>query len=104
MVLDNYVKLQPGIPKRLHFTSHAIVDNDITDKLTGLVIKKTQLMFVVDREDGLAVSKTFSTLAERLAVQLLPDLENKDYINKEYVITMFGTGYQTRYSLDVRPF
>mgnify|MGYP001567434743 CR=1 FL=1 len=104
MVLENYIKLTPGVPIRLHFTAHAIVDKAITDPLTGLPGSRRSLVFTVDRENEVEVSKTFSTLAEKLAVMFEPDLAGEKYKGYEYTITQVGFGFQTRFSVAKNPF
>ena len=103
-MLENYIKLVPGVPVRLHFAAHAIVDKAITDPLTGLPGTRRSLVFNVDRENGVEVSKTFSTLAEKLAVFLEPDLFGERYKLYEYTITQIGFSFQTRFSVGKIPF
>lgn len=104
MVLENYVKLLPGVPKRLHFTGGAIVEKQITDPLTKLAVTRRSLVFNVDREDGRLVDKTWSTLSDGLASQLKPELDSLAYRETEYVITQVGYGFNTRYQIEKRPF
>ena len=103
MVLDNYVKLVPGVPKRLHFTAWTIASKEITDRNTGLPTTRRSLILNVDREDGQPVSKTFSTLAEKLATLLMPDLESSVYTQFVYEIVQVGAAYQTRYQVGKFP-
>ena len=103
MVLANYIKLEAGVPKRMHFTSHTITERDITDPVTGLPTVRRALVFTVDREDGQPVVKQFSTLAEKLAVVLAPDLLNERYKDFEYTITQVGFGFRTRFQVEKQP-
>lgn len=101
MVLANYVELQPGVPKRLHFTSHGLVTRDLLDPLLGRPKPVTSLLFTVDREDGVAVAKTLSVTSEKLAASLEPYLEGERYQALEFVITKAGAGFLTRYTVEV---
>ena len=104
MVLKNYVELQDGVPARMHFINHAIVTKEVTDPLTGLPSDKRSLVLSVDRLNGEVVLTTFSTLADTLAVQLMPYTEGRRYIGLEFTITKHGHGFRTRYSVEVKPF
>jgi hypothetical protein len=104
MVLKNYVELQDGVPARMHYIGHSIVVKRITDKLTGLPSDKNSLVFSVDRLNGVEVLTTFSTLADTLAEQLMPYTEGRRYIGLEFIITKHGKEFQTRYSVEVKPF
>jgi hypothetical protein len=88
----------------MHFINHAIVVKRVTDKLTGLPSDKNSLVFSVDRLNGVEVLTTFSTLADTLAEQLMPYTEGRRYIGLEFTITKHGVGFQTRYSVEVKPF
>lgn len=103
MVLDNFVRLEPGVSKRLHFTSHAIGPHQITDSVTGQPKTANALVFTVDREDGLLVSKTFSVLSEKLAQSLAPHLTDGGYKGLDFIITKSGQGFRTRYQVAVVP-
>ncbi len=104
MVLSNYTTLTPGVPKRLHFIGHAFSDAPRVDPLTGLTMIKRALVFIVDREDGQTVSRTFSTMAKGLADQLAPDLEAQRYVNFEYTITVVGAGFTSRWMVRKDPY
>lgn len=101
MVLDNYISFIPGFPKRLHFTSHALVTKEIQDPLLGRAKPVTSLVFTVDREDGAPVAKTLSVVSERLATSLEPYLEDGAYRSLDFTITKTGAGFRTRYSVQV---
>lgn len=103
MVLENYVKLVSGVPKRVHITGWRIVERDITDHTTGLPTKRKALVMDVDLEDGRPVAKEFSTLADKLASALFPDLESGVYSQVMYEITQVGVGYQTRFQVTKLP-
>jgi hypothetical protein len=98
-LLDNVVQLREGVPKRLHFTDHAIADVEIQDPLLQRPKMVTRLTFTVDEEDGSPVAKTFSVLSERLAGDLGPYLPERAYRSLEFVITRRGTGFATSYTV-----
>jgi hypothetical protein len=103
-VLGNFIKLEVGKPKRLHFTRHEFVDKVIRDPLTGSAKTVRVLQFYVDYEDGQKVAKVFSVTSEKLAAALSPYLEGQRYTRLEFVITKKGEGFLTDYSVEVRPF
>lgn len=103
MVLENYVKLTPGVPKRLHFTDHALVTKTLTDPLLGRSKEVRSLEFLVDSEDGVKVDKSFSVVSEKLAATLEPWLGGKRYLAYEFVITKRGESFVTSYTVDVTP-
>ena len=104
MVLGNYITLTPGVPKRLHFIGHAFSDAPRMDPQLGIPVAKRALVLIVDREDGQTVTRTFSTLASKLADKLAPDLVGQQYTRYEYVITQFGSGYTTNWTVEKQPY
>ena len=72
-VLGNFVVLEANKPKRLRFVKDSlrIVRRVIVDPKTKIrkVVKALELD--VAEEDGIPVSKVFSTLSEKLAKQLI---------------------------------
>jgi hypothetical protein len=102
-VLGNYVRLEAGKPKRLHFVNHEFVDKVIRDPLTGVAKTVRVLQFYVDYEDGQKVSKVFSVTSEKLAAALSPYLEDRRYTRLEFTIIKSGSGFLTDYSVSVRP-
>lgn len=102
-ILQNYIALVAGQPKRLHFKNHAVVPKRIKDPLTSLEKEVQSLVFEVDEEDGVKVVKTFSTLAQKLAALLAPYLPSRTYLNYDFVITKRGQDFVTEYTVDVLP-
>ena len=102
-LLDNVVRLEDGVPKRLHFTAWSVGDREITDPLTRLVKRVSVLQLVVDREDARPVAKTLGVTSEALAAQLRPYLDAGAISLYEITITRRGSGFQTRYQVDVSP-
>ena len=90
--IQNWVKLAPTVPTRLHFTAYAIVNTPITDPTTKFTKTVQSLQFQVDKQDGAPVSKTFSILSERLAAEFNPYLADNQYTRFEFVIVKDGPG------------
>lgn len=103
MVMMNYVVLQEDVPTRLHLTDHYWVDRMIWDKVMEKEKPIRSLMFAVDREGGQVVMKSFSVLSNRLAEQLSPYLHNSRHRDFDFIITMRGTGFGTRYEVEAIP-
>ena len=103
MVLENYVKLAEGVPCRLHFTDHAIIKKTITDPLTHRAKEVSALEFVVDRRDGKVVSMSYSTVSEKHAEDFARYLADKSYRLFDFVITVYGRGYLSVYSVEPKP-
>lgn len=99
-VLGNFVKLEPERPKRLKLTRPRIEERIIHDPKTGMTKVVRALVFDCIEEDGRPVSKTFSTLSEKLARMLLAIWERrtKDYIYVEIIWYPrdFATEYEVR--------
>jgi len=103
MVLQNNVILQNNIPSRLHFTDHAIGKRTITNPDTGQPAVRTVLEFEVDLLDGRAVVAKFSTMAEKLASQFKPYLDDRSYRNYDFILTQRGEGYLRTWTVQVIP-
>ena len=84
--LENWVKLEPCKPKRLHFADHAIVERVITDPILKRPKKVRSLVFLVDEEDGRPVEKSFSVVSEKLFQELSAYLPGKRYTRYVFVI------------------
>ena len=84
--LENWVKLEPGVPKTLHFADHAVVERVITDPILKRPKKVVSLVFLVDEEDGRPVEKSFSVVSERLMKEFEAYLPGKRY--RYYVFTL----------------
>lgn len=103
MVLENYVKLVQGVPCRLHFSDHGIVRRAITDPDSHRSKEVNALEFVVDRENGKVVSKSYSVLSEKHAEDFRRFLADKSYRQFDFVITVYGKGYLAVYSVEPKP-
>jgi len=101
--LENFVKLTPGIPKRLHLKDHTFVTRRIKDPATGFEKEVRTLVFAVDWEDGRPVEKTFSVIQEKLASQLATYLEGKRYRDFIFTITKVGAGFTSEFIVEVLP-
>lgn len=86
MSLDNWVKLELGTRKRLHFTDHRYAEREITDPFWKTPRTVRSLLFRVDREDGVLVDKTLSITSERLASEFEPYLADRSYTLYEWVL------------------
>ena len=104
MVLQNIVMLINDKPARMHFTDHTIETRTITDTTSRQPEPRQTLVFNVDRLDGAAVQAKFSTMAEKLALNFKPYLEDKSYRSYEIIITQSGVGFQRRWSVQFIPF
>lgn len=102
MVLANYIVLEPGIPKVLHFTSHYLGPRALVDPDSRHEKRLNVLEFQVDREDGVEVSKVLSITSEKLARELSPFLPDGAYLRMIFTITKSGAGYRTEYSVKVQ--
>jgi len=69
-VIENWVKLEPGVSKRLRFAEYRKVRRVITDPFFRRPREVEGLVFRVVMEDGREVDKIFSVLSERLAGEL----------------------------------
>jgi hypothetical protein len=102
-VLDNYVRLEEGITKELHFYDHYFAEREIRDPVTQRVKKVRVLIMRVDEEDGRKVDKEFSVMAEKLALQLMPYIQGGTYRNYKFRILKTGKGFTTEYTLTAIP-
>lgn len=102
-VLGNYVRLEPGRPKRLHLVSHQFVEKIIRDPLIADAKSVRVLQFRVDREDGQKVDKVFSVTSEKLAQAFLPYLDGQRYRFYEVEIIKTGEGFLTDYTVRFIP-
>lgn len=103
-LIENWVKLKPGIPKRLHFVNHAIESRRIHDPLMKASKDISSLVFAVDREDGNAVSKSFSVVSEKLAGDLQGWVEGKRYVGQEFTFIKDAPGFVPPRILSVEPY
>lgn len=103
MPLGNIVILETDKPERMHFTSHTIVDRDITDPSTGRPGIRKVLEFTVDRLNGGSVNAKWSTMSEKLYGMLEAYLVGQAYRDYDFIVTKSGTGYRTQYKVDRIP-
>ena len=102
-VVENFIRLRPGIPKRLHFVDHTVVEKTIRDPLTKWPKRVRALVFRVDWEDGMSVDKQFSVIQYKLAEQLAPYLPGKIYRDYLFEITQHGRGFTAEFEVKVLP-
>ena len=103
-LLANYVRLEPEKEKCLRFRENSlrIEERTIRDPKTGVVKTVRALVLDVIEEDGIPVSKTFSTLSEKLA-QILYNLHSTGELYRHYVcITWHPRDYATEYEVHLR--
>jgi hypothetical protein len=91
-VLENWVKLVYGVPKRLHFINHLVQPRQFTNPITKMQETRQSLVFSVDREDGTPVSKSFSVMSEKLANDLSGYLIDHRYRGYEFIIVKDAPG------------
>ena len=103
MVLQNYVILQPGVPARLHFTSHQVRVKTITDPQTGRAKQVQALELTVDELNGRGVVSTYSTLSQKHAQDFAPYLPGEKYRDYDFIITLTGEGDRREYQLQPVP-
>ncbi|MEM1944063.1 MAG: hypothetical protein QXE52_08285 [Candidatus Caldarchaeum sp.] len=102
-VLGNFVRLEPGVRKRLRLANHMFLDKVIKDPMTGQPKTVRVLQFDVVEEDGQPVRKVFSVTSEKLASSFLPYLEGQRYRNYVVEIEKRGEGFLTDYSVRWMP-
>ena len=99
LILGNYVKLEPGKPKRLVLTNPRIVEITIRDPKTKLVKTVRALEFDVLEEDGRPVRKVFRTLSEKLAEALMALWEHREGDRICVIITWHPMDFATEYEV-----
>lgn len=99
-----YVRLEVGVPVRLHFVDHGELDKIITDPI--LKWKKTvpSLAFKVDRVDGAPADTVFSVLSEKLWDELKPYLPGQRYRSYEFIFVKDAAGFSAPRILEIRPY
>lgn len=93
MVLENWVKLAPGVPVRLHFVDHRIVERQITDPIRGVPTTRRSLIFYVDERDGRSVDMMYSVVSEKHASDFEGYLPDKSYVNYTFTIIKDAPGF-----------
>lgn len=101
--VSNWIILEPGVPKRLHFFAHGRVQRQIRDAITGVEKMVDSLYFNVDFEDGKPVSKSYSVVSQRLAAELAPYLPGKRYEHFAFTIVKGAPGMVAPRVLSVEP-
>jgi len=99
-LLANYIRLEPEKPKLLKLSNERIEERVITDPKTKRTKTVRALVYNCTEEDGRPVSKIFSTLSEKLALQLhaLWERRTHDYIKVR--ITRHPRDYATEYTVE----
>ncbi len=103
MPLGNYVIFDEGVPERLHFSDHQKRVKTITDPQTGRPRTINAVDFTVDRLNGQPVVSTLSIIQEGLYASIEPYLKERQYLAYDFIITKRGTGYQTKWTVEVIP-
>lgn len=101
MTFSNYVKLEPGIPTRMHFTDYYEVNREIQDKETGKTKRVDTKVFYVNEHDGEPASKTFSIMSQKLWAHFEPFLPDNEYRGHDFIITQMGSGFFTDWNVQV---
>ncbi len=99
MVLRNYIELQDGVPTRFHFDDHSLQARTIISPDTGQPAIKNTLVLHVDRLNGTPIQTVLTTMADKLANQFQPYLDDKSYRSYEFVITQRGDGYLRKWTV-----
>jgi hypothetical protein len=98
-LLMNYIRLDPGIPTRMHFTDDYMVTRTIADRETGKPKPITSRVLWVDELNGEPCARTFSILSQKLDAQLQPFLKDKEYTRYDFIITQIGDGFMKDWNL-----
>lgn len=100
-LLANYVRLEPGMPTRMHFTDDYKIERTIADRESGKPKTIKSLVFYVDELDGESASRTFSILSQKLAAHFEPFLPDKRYHGYDFIITQMGEGFLKDWNVQV---
>ncbi len=79
MVLDNWVKLPPGVEVCMRFKDYRVAPRQITDPFFNTPRTVESLLFLVTHVNGMPVDKMFSVISEKLAQEFEPYLEDGTY-------------------------
>jgi len=101
MVLENFVRLVPEKEKILRFMpgSWRVEEATITDPATKQPKRVRRAVLDVTEEDYRPVVKTFSTLSDKLAVQLAQMHETGELYRYHVGITRHPSGLATEYTV-----
>jgi len=98
-ILSNYVRLTPGVKKKLVLKDPIIEEITIPDPITKRPKPLRRLRFTVIEEDGMPVTKYFTTLSEKLAQMLMALWDRRKGDTICVYITEFGTGLAKDYEV-----
>jgi len=98
-ILANYVKLVPGVRKKLVLTRPVIEEMVIPDRATGTTKTVRRLRFDVLEEDGVTTKKYFTTLSEKLAQTLMAIWSRRTGETICVYITEHGVGLAKEYEV-----
>ena len=101
--VENFVVLKPGVPVKLHFRAHKVVDRVITDPTFEVSRTVKALLFLVDEEDGAPVDKTYSVLSQKLASDLSGYLEGQRYLRYTFTLVKDAAGTVPPRIVEVTP-
>jgi hypothetical protein len=99
LVLKNYVVLEPGVKKRLVITDPRIEEVTIPDPKTKRPKTIRRLVWTVLEEDGVAVTKYFTVVSEKLAQMLMALWERRTADRICVEITQFGVDLAKDYEV-----
>jgi hypothetical protein len=101
MTLENFVKLESDVEKRLKIRegSFRIEPRIILDPRTKSPKSINVAVMDVIEEDGKPVTKGFSTVSDKLATQLRAAHDNGTLYRYTVGIKRVGSGYATEYQL-----
>lgn len=99
MILENYVRLEPGKEKILRLTNPRIEERTIMNSKTKSLQRVRAWVANVVEEDYRPVAKVFSTLSEKLATTLQTAAENSDLTQYRVGITWHPMDYATEYTV-----
>lgn len=92
-LLMNYVRLEPGVPTRVHFTDDYTVERTITEKESGKPKRVKTFVFWVDELNGEPAARSFSIMSQKLYAHFEPFLPDKRYEEYDFIITEMGSEF-----------
>ena len=98
-ILANFVRLTPGVRKRLVLRDPTIEEITIVDPHTKRPKSLRRLRFTVTEEDGVPTTKYFTTLSEKLAQMLMALWDRRTADTICVYITEFGTSLAKDYEV-----
>jgi hypothetical protein len=99
VILKNYVALEPGVRKRLVITDPRIEEVTIPDPKTKRPKTIRRLVWTVLEEDGVAVTKYFTVVSEKLAQMLMALWERRTGDRICVEVAMFGVDLAKDYEV-----